>query len=157
MDFGPVSNLTVYEYRRKCAELLEVKGFDATAVYGKDLAIYDRNRFEQDMALDAWKRRAAGLSRWCVGILVGTRFVNIPLVWYERKLANCRRLRDAIDAYMYVTKGDLGLQGWFSDKPYTSMYLMSGGTHRTRALEFWICQRTAVCSLILVERVYIRL
>lgn len=52
---------------------------------------------------------------------------------------------------MEVIKEDLELQCWFFDKKYTIMYLVRGGTHCTRVLEFEICQRTAVRSQIYVR------
>lgn len=52
---------------------------------------------------------------------------------------------------MEVTEGDLELQCWFFDKPYTSMYLMPGGTHRTRALKFEIRHWTAVRNQVFVR------
>lgn len=37
---------------------------------------------------------------------------------------------------MDVVEGDLEVLCWFFMKPYTSMYLLRGGTHWTRTLEF---------------------
>lgn len=62
----------------------------------------------------------------------------------------CRRLRDALDADMEVTEGAPDLQCWFFNKPYTDLYLMHGGTHKTRASKFEIRQRTAVRNPVFV-------
>lgn len=51
---------------------------------------------------------------------------------------------------MEVSKGDPELQCWFFGKPYTDMYLMRGGTHQPRALEFKMCHGTSVRNPISV-------
>lgn len=53
MDFDPLSKWTLDVYRRKCAGLMDVKRFKAMAVDGKNLLMYDRNRFECDTAWSA--------------------------------------------------------------------------------------------------------
>lgn len=68
------------------------------------------------------------------------------MVFVQREQESChyRRLRDAVDAIMEVAEGAPGVQCWFPDKPLNKMYLMRGGTHRTRALEFKHRESTAV-------------
>lgn len=122
------------EYRRDCAGLVNVKRFDALDVDSKNLVIYDGSPFERDTAWGAWKTRWAMLSRWCVGILVDTRSAGLTVVWFEQELFYCRRLRDAIDANMKGAEKDSELQCWFFNNPYTNMYCIHGGTHRTKPL-----------------------
>lgn len=50
MDLGPLLNWTLEDYRRVCAALMDVNHFEAIAVDGKHLVIYDGNRFERDTA-----------------------------------------------------------------------------------------------------------
>lgn len=59
-----------------------------------------------------------------------------------------RSLRVATDANMEVAKEDPWFQRGFFHKLFTNKYLIRGEMHRTRALEFEILQRTAVCSPI---------
>lgn len=151
MDLGLLSNWTMDDYRRECADFMDVKRFSALAVVGKSLEIYDRSSFERNTALGACKRCCAVLSWWCGGILVDTRFADMPLVRCEQKLPYCPRVRNTIDANMDVVEGDPELRCSFFDRPYTNMYLMCGGTHWTKALEFEIRQRTPVRSSIFVR------
>lgn len=60
--------------------MTDVKHFDAMAADGMNLVFYDRNCFKRDTTLGACKLRWAVLSRWCVGFLVDTRFVEMLLV-----------------------------------------------------------------------------
>lgn len=75
-------------------------------------------------------------------------FVDMPFVRCKSKLPYCCRLRDAIKANMKVTDGDFELQCWFSNKLFTKMCLVRGGTHWTRALKLIFCKRMAVCNPI---------
>lgn len=50
MDLSPAPNWTLDEYRRKCAALVDMNYFDAIAVGGKNLVVYDRSRFERETA-----------------------------------------------------------------------------------------------------------
>lgn len=135
MNLGPLQNWTSDENRRECAAVMIVKRFVALAVVGRNLVVYDRNRLERDTVSGAWKQRWAVLSRWCLGILVDFRFADIQFVRCEQKLFYCRKLRDTIDANMEVAGEDPGLQCWFLDKPYTSMYLTQEGAHQKSALK----------------------
>lgn len=80
----------------------------------------------------------------------GHPFADTPFVWGEQGSFYRRRLRDGIDASTVITEGGPKLQRWHFDQPYTSMHLVRGGTHQTRALEFEICQKTSVRNSILV-------
>lgn len=80
MNLGVVLQWTLGKYRRGCAGLVIVKRFDATAAIGKNLVVYDRHRFERDMALGAWKRYWAVPGRWFVGIFVYSDFAIMPVV-----------------------------------------------------------------------------
>lgn len=107
MDLRPFPNWTLNDYCRECAGMRDIRHFDAMAVDERALIIYDRNRFERDTSLGAGKGRWTGLGRRCVGILVDARFADMPFVWYTQKLSYCRRSRDAIDANVKVTAGDM--------------------------------------------------
>lgn len=50
-DPASLQDWTLDEYRGYCAGLVDVKRFDAMADNGKNLAVYDRNRFGRDTAL----------------------------------------------------------------------------------------------------------
>lgn len=82
---------------------------------------------------------------------MNTCFVDMQLVRCEQELSYFRRFRGAINSKRKAAVGDPELQWWFSDKPYTNMYLMRGDSHRTRAPEFETYQRTAVHNPIFVE------
>lgn len=93
------------------------------------------------------------ISRWCVGILVDARFADMPFVRYEQELPNRRRLWYVSDATMAVAEGDPGLQSWFFEKSYTSVYYIRSGTHQARNLrnlEFEICDRAAMHNSVFV-------
>lgn len=81
---------------------------------------------------------------------MSTRSTNMKFVRCEHGLPYFCRYRYAINTNMEVVEGYLELQCWSFDKKYSNMYLMHGETHRTRALESAILQRTAVHSQILV-------
>lgn len=51
LDFGSVPNWTFDQYRSECAGLMVVKHFDAMAVDGKNLVMYDCSCFERDTPL----------------------------------------------------------------------------------------------------------
>lgn len=89
--------------------------------------------------------------RGCVETLINTHFENMLFVRFEQEMPYCRRLQDAIDARMEVAEDDPRLQRWFFDKPYMNLYLVHGGTHRTKALKIEVCQRTAVHNPMFVE------
>lgn len=116
---------------------MNLKHFEATAVDGKNLAIYDSSLVERDMSLGAIK------IRWFVGILKDTREADTLLIQREQKLNKVCGLRDATDANMEVNEEDLGLLCWFFNKPYNNMCLMRGGTQLRRVLEIEILHRTA--------------
>lgn len=83
MDLGPLSSWTLDEFCCECAGLTDVKRFEAMTVDGKNLFMYDCNRFELDTALGAWKIRRAVLGQWCVGICVDNRIADMPFVGRE--------------------------------------------------------------------------
>lgn len=157
MDFSPVRNWTLDEYYRECADLMSLKPPDAMAVDVKSLVMYNRNHFECDTGLGAWRRRLALLSRWCVRILVDSCSVVIVFVRCEQELCYCRKLQEAIDANMELAERYPELKCWCYDKPYTNTYLMRGRTLRTRALMLEICQKEAVRSLVFVEWHYLKI
>lgn len=150
MDFSPLPNWALDEYRCKCAGLIDGKSFDAIDVGGKNLAIYDRNCFKRDTVLGAWKRHWTVLSRRCVEILVNTSFAYMPPVWYEPEYSYCRKLWKTTAVNVEVADGYQKLKYSFFYKPYTSVYLIRCGTHQTRALELEMHQRTEVRNLIFV-------
>lgn len=151
MSLGPLPNWTLDEYGRECAGLMNVKIFDAMAVDGENLVIYDKSRFERDSTLNTWKKRWAVLSRWRVELLMDARFVDVLFVLCEQKSPYSHRLQDDINANMDVAVEDLEIQCWLIDMPHTNMYLMRGGKHRTKVAESKICQGTAVPSSIFVR------
>lgn len=55
MDIGAVPNWTLEEYRHKCTNVMDTKGFDARAVVDSNLLIYDLHRFKNDTTLGAVK------------------------------------------------------------------------------------------------------
>lgn len=57
MDLCPVPRWTLDEYYSERVVLTSVNRFDAMAVGGWNLEIYDRTRFERDTVLGARKRR----------------------------------------------------------------------------------------------------
>lgn len=57
MDPGPLLNWTLDEYCRERTGLMNVLHFDAMAVDGRNVVVYDRNRFKRDPALSAWKQK----------------------------------------------------------------------------------------------------
>lgn len=79
-----------------------------------------------------------------------TLFVDMPFAQCEQEVSYCRRLRDAIGANMEATERNPELQSWSFDEPHTNTYLLCVSTHRTRALELEIRQRTAVHNPIIV-------
>lgn len=64
--------------------MIDLKRFDALAVDGRNLVIYDQHCFNRDTALSASKWRWAVLSKWYVGILVDTLFADAPFVRCEQ-------------------------------------------------------------------------
>lgn len=150
MDHDLLPNWTLVKYRCKCAGLMDVKRFYSMAIDVRNLVTDEGNRFERNTALGAWQCHWAVLRRWCAGILVNMRLADRPFVWRELEFSYCRRLQGAIDANMKVTEGDPEIKSWLFNKSYTITYLMRCGTHRTRAFEFYVRQRTAVRSPIFV-------
>lgn len=105
----------------------------------------------RDKALRPWKCRWVMLGRWRVRILIETRFMDMIFAWCEQKLLYCCQFRDEIDAKLEAVEGDSDLWCWFFDKPYKNLYLMHDSTHRTRALQPKVSQRTAVRHPVFVE------
>lgn len=56
-DTGPDSCWTLLEYCRECESMMHNGRITAMAVIDKELVMYDRNRFQLDTALGAWKQR----------------------------------------------------------------------------------------------------
>lgn len=137
--------------------MMDVKRFDAIAVDGKNLVIYDRNCFKCDTVLGVWKRRWELLGLWCVGIFAGMRLAEMFFVRCEQQLSYCRRLQDVADANVEVAEGDPGHQCWFSGKPYTNMYLMLGCDYRRRASELKSRHMMGVRNPIIVEWLYLEM
>lgn len=67
---------------------------------------------------------------------MNNRFANMPFIRCELELNYYRRLQDAISAVMEAAEEYSVLQSWSFNKLYTSMYLIRGGTHWTRAPMF---------------------
>lgn len=63
MNFVLLPNWMLDEVRGKCEGMMNVKHFDTLAVDGSNLVVHDRNRFQRDTALAAWKRCWADLGR----------------------------------------------------------------------------------------------
>lgn len=63
----------------------------------------------------------------------------------------CRKLQNAIDANMELTKEDREVRCWFFDKPLPDTYLMRSEMHLTRARKVKICQRKTVRYPIFLE------
>lgn len=55
-DLGLLPNWTLHKYCCECAGMIDVGRFDFLAVDSRNLVIYDRNCFERDTDLGAWKR-----------------------------------------------------------------------------------------------------
>lgn len=106
--------------------MVDENRFRAMASDGSSLVIYDRNRFKRDTALDVWQRRWSVLMRWCVDMLIYTRFADMPFIRFSQELPNCRHLRDALNLEMVVEDGDPTLDFRFCGKPYMVLYLMHG-------------------------------
>lgn len=103
MNLGPLPNRTLDEYCREGASLVDVRFYDAMAIDDENLVIYDHDRFDCDTVLGAWKRCWAVLSRWSLGILVDTRFADMPFVRCVQELSYCRRLRALLmQAWRYL-------------------------------------------------------
>lgn len=85
-----------------------------------------------------------------MGILVGTRFVDMLFGLCEQGLSYCRRLRDAIDANRKVAEGDPELRCWFFDKPYSNMCFLRGKTHWGRTPELKTRRLMAMCNSVFV-------
>lgn len=71
---------------------MDVRRFTAMAVDGCNLVMYDRNNFQRDTSLDAWKRRWVLLKKWGVRILIDVRFANTPFIRFLQEVLHCRRL-----------------------------------------------------------------
>lgn len=83
MDLGLFLNWTLDQYCSVCASIIDVRRLDTMALDGTNLVLYDWSRFDRDIALDAWKRRWAELSRWCAGIFLHYLFCEhaVSAVW----------------------------------------------------------------------------
>lgn len=57
MDLRHLPICVLEDYHRKCAGLVDVKRFNAMSDNGKNLVMFDQNRFERDTALGGWKWR----------------------------------------------------------------------------------------------------
>lgn len=69
---GPNPGWTLLGYRQECGGMVDVGRFSAAAVDGKKLPMYDRNNFQRDTAIGAWKRRWALLrKRSCFSLRAG--------------------------------------------------------------------------------------
>lgn len=99
-NLGLVLQRTLDGYRPECAELMDLKRFDATAADGKNLVVYNRNRSKHDTASGAPKWQWAVLGQKYVGIFVSSLFVAMLFVRCKQESTYCRRLREAIDASM---------------------------------------------------------
>lgn len=82
---------------------------------------------------------------------MNNRSVDMLFVRCKQELPYCRRLKFAISANTEMTKEDLEPQCWLFDEPYTNMYLICGGTHRTRAVGIGTRHRVAVRYPIFVR------
>lgn len=92
MDLGQTPKWTLDEYRSESAGVMNVKRFDAVAVYGKSLVVHEGSRFERDAGLGKWKNRWTLVNIWRVAIPVLTRFADIRFVFCEQESSYCLRL-----------------------------------------------------------------
>lgn len=92
---------------------MDVGHINAMAVDDPNFAMYDRNNIQHKTTLGAWKPRWAVPRKCCAGILTNARFLKQSFNPREQKVSHCRRLRNAIDAWMRVEDGDLQLRCWF--------------------------------------------
>lgn len=76
-----------------------------------------------------------------------TRLAEVKFVHCVKELSYCRHLRDVIVREMELSEGDPGLNCCSFDKLHTNLYVVQGGTHRVRALEFKVRQKIAARSL----------
>lgn len=135
-DAGSDLRWTLAEYRQECRGLMDVGCFSAMAVDRGNLVMYDRNNFQWDTALSDWKRRWAVSRKWFAVVFIIARFTDMPFIRCQQEVPYCWGLRDAIDAGMVFKDGDPQLGCWLFDKSYTNNYLLHGGSHQTRTLEF---------------------
>lgn len=98
--------LTVAEYCRDCGVRSDVRCFVAMDVDGDSLVMYDKNSFQRDTSLRAWKRRWAMLKKWFAGNLIDVRFVDMSFTRCEQEVSYYHRLRNAIDARMEIKDED---------------------------------------------------
>lgn len=77
------------------------------------------------------------------------RFADMSFGRCEQELSYCLRLRDAFDANVEVVTGVVKLKCWFFDMPYTDIYLMRGGTYRTKVLDFETREKATVRKPVL--------
>lgn len=117
----------------------------------RNLVVYDQNRFERYIALRAWKRQQTVSIMRYTRALLDTRNTNILLVPCKQELTYMYMLLNTIDAVMAVPEGVSGLECWCFKKPHKNSCLMWGGDHRNRAIEFEVCQRTAVRYSVFVK------
>lgn len=62
MKLRSFPNWTLYQYRRRCVGVMDVKRFDGVDVGGRNFVVHDWNCFQRDTALGAWKQYWAVLS-----------------------------------------------------------------------------------------------
>lgn len=113
MGHGLVPNWTLVEYCHGCAGLMHVKRFDAMTFDTKSLVIYDRNRFDRNTVLGAWKMPSAVLNRWFVEIFLDARFAD-----YTPNIVACADMCN--DCNYGILRCDLVLFG-FSDFAVSNM------------------------------------
>lgn len=127
--------------------MMDAGRFSAMAVDGKDLVMYDQNNFQRNTALKVWKRCRNVSQKKCIGTIIDARFAVTNITQCQQEVFCCHRLRYNIYARIKVEGGDPQLQCWFSDKPYTSYYLMYGGSRSTRTLKLKVFQQASVRNL----------
>lgn len=56
VETGPDSRWTLSEYCRESGRMVDAGRFSAMAVVGENLLVYNRNSFQRDTVVGAWKR-----------------------------------------------------------------------------------------------------
>lgn len=91
------------------------------------------------------------LRKWCAGIVLNARLVDMLFIRCKLVVSFSRRLEVATDAKAEAEDGDPQLQCWFFDGPYINHYLRHGGSHLMSTLKLEVCRRTTVCNPLFVR------
>lgn len=118
---------------------MDVGRFSAMAMDGRNLLVYDWNKFSIRYSVSRAETESAGITK--VVRRDYNRHTNSGYAIHSMRaeLLYCRRLPNATDARMQVEDEVPQLRCWFFDKPYSSHYFMHSGSHHTRTMEFEVC------------------